>query len=347
VGVFLPPLTDARLPAIEAEVGRADRSAAAALLTQLDSRRWVALFAPHAWVAIQKARLHLRLGDGRAAAKCLSEAARMTGALEHPALVGSQAHALTLSGDRKDAKDLLASLEQRETLTPRDRLNLGIAYVEDPGKSKRAITHLERAREVLGDHPRLLAALALAYARGDAIEQARTLLDLAEASEGVDADGLAPELIKRAKKVLRPALAEEKKQRKGGKRKAGSEPALEGTTVRSPAKKKDKRRERRRRRKGSTSTSTSTSTSKPTLTSGLPPVRYEGDEPLFRAPPLPPAPELASGRGGKIRPPVPAPPVVGARTTPRPPKVGDASATDDAWADFLGDSAGPGSDDKE
>jgi hypothetical protein len=89
----------------------------------------VALFAPHAWISWQKGRLHLVVQDGRAAAVAFAEAARQLGDVKLPALLAAQAHAYVLSGDRKQARELLVDLEERDELRAWDRLNLGIVYV--------------------------------------------------------------------------------------------------------------------------------------------------------------------------------------------------------------------------
>jgi hypothetical protein len=249
VFALLPMLTDSQLSSIENEVQWADRAQAKKLLDTLEQRRLVALFAPFAWVQLQKGRLHLRLGDGRGAARAFAEAARLCGQLEQPALLGAQAHGLTLSGDRKEAHALLKTLEKRNALTPYDRLHLGITLIEE-GRPKQAAEHLEQAAEVLDRHPRALAALALVLAKTERLEEAAEVFDRAEAIEELDADALAPDLLKRARKALRGVEVG-----KGTRRTADAAP--DPSTAKAKPKKgnekrrkKDKRKERRERRKG-------------------------------------------------------------------------------------------------
>jgi tetratricopeptide (TPR) repeat protein len=244
VFAMLPVLTDSRLASIENEVQWADRSQATKLLETLEQRRLVALFAPFAWVQLQKGRLHLRLGDGRGAARAFAEAARLCGQPEQPALLGAQAHGLTLSGDRKEAHALLRTLEQRDALTPYDRLNLGIVLIEE-GRAKQAAEHLEGAAEVLDQHPRALAAFALALAKAERVDEAAEVFERAEAIEDLDEDALAPDLLKRARKALRGA--EPKSPRRSAEAAPAKTKAKKGTEKR---RKKDRRKERRERRKG-------------------------------------------------------------------------------------------------
>ena len=243
---MLPVFTDSRLVRIENEVQWADRTQAAKLLETLEQRRLVALFAPFAWVQLQRGRLHLRLGDGRAAARSFAEAARLCGQPELPALLSGQAHGLTLSGDRKEAQAILRAIEKRGALSPYDRLNLGINLIEE-GRAKQALEHLEQAAEVLDQHPRALSAFALALAKSDRANEASEVFARAEAIEDLGDDALAPDLLKRARKALRSA-----ETGKGAKR-AESTGAAQAKPKKSSEKKrskKDRRKERRERRKG-------------------------------------------------------------------------------------------------
>jgi hypothetical protein len=248
VGSFfaVPPLVDAYLERLGAKLGAASKSEATKLLEGLEARRWVALFAPHAWVSLQKGRLHMILRDGRAAAINFAEAARQLGNVEQPALLAAQAQGYVLSGDRKLARELLVKLEERDQLRPRDRVHLGIVYVEEPGKTRRALEHLQEAQEVLGDDPQVQAALALAHARAGEPEDAARWADAAESNEALDDD--VRDLLKRARKDLRGLT--EKKGKPGKKKKASEaerEPA-EAPRKETKRSKKDRRKERREKR---------------------------------------------------------------------------------------------------
>ncbi len=251
--LFIQPLMDSRLEALGNVIAAADRRRASRLLASLDTQRLVKLFASHGWVALQRGRLNLVLGNGRAAAKSFFDASRILGVPELPALVSAQAHALMIAGDRKEARPLLQSLEKRELLSPRDRIDLGLALLEESGRAQLARTHLEAAREQLGGHPRVLAGLALASARTDDGAGGMALLEAAERTEGLADDELATELVKRAKKALRPVLeAAEKRARKAPVAAGGraERPAVAATPAK-PAKKerKDRRKERREKRR--------------------------------------------------------------------------------------------------
>ncbi len=245
--LLLVPIMDGRLAAMGAAIAAADRPRAAKWLTQLEQQRIVTVFAPHAWVALQRGRLHLVLGNGRAAAKAFADCARISGHTDLPALVSAQAHALLLAGDRKDARALLGALDAKSKMTPRDQLDLGIALLEESGRTNAARTHLEAAREHLGGHPRLLAGLALAYARSDAPTEGLPLLEAAQAADEGDRDELAAELMKRARKALRPALdAAEKRGRRA--QAAASLAARSAGAVPAPTKRKEKKERRKDRR---------------------------------------------------------------------------------------------------
>lgn len=261
--VFTPSVVDSRLDSLLADLRAAPKSAANDLLGKLDERKLVALFAPCAWVSLAKGELHLKLGDGRAASSAFAECARQCGDLKSPLLVGAQGHALTLSGDRKDARALLADLESREELAALDRLNLAIAYVEDPGKLKAALRHAKLASETLGDHPRVAAALALAAAKAGETADATKYVE-ALGDDDVDADALAPELLKRARKALRQQGDSAPKKARTNKKAgsietasaeaSGAEEAGGATAEASPAaapkkKNRTRRKEKRERKK--------------------------------------------------------------------------------------------------
>lgn len=241
-GLF--PIVDGRLEALAQELGKATKGEAGKLISGLEQRWIVSRFAPHVWVSAQKGRLNLIKGDTRAAAAAFAEAARQSGDPNQPHLVGAQAHALALSGDPKGARSLLVGMEERDQLRPLDAFNLGVAYVEEPGKTSRAVELLESARKELGASLRTDAALALAYARDGKVDEAASLLeDLDESAyEGDDASRA---LYKRARRSLRQAES----KNKGGKKAAvAAEPADEKGGKKGRGK-RDRRKERREKRK--------------------------------------------------------------------------------------------------
>ena len=247
-GVFfgLFPIIDGRLESIGKELGGASRSEAGKLIAGLDDRWLVSRFAPHIWVSAQKGRLNLIKGDTRAAAHAFAEAARQGGNIEQPDLVGAQAHALGLSGDLKGARQLLVGMEERKQLRPLDAFNLGVAYVEEPGKTGRAVELLESARKDMGAGPRVDAALALAYARNGGTDEATALLERLDESSFED-DDVAKGLVKRARRSLRKATD-------GGKPKdkRKDDPMSDdesGTGKARPKSKRDRRKDRREKRK--------------------------------------------------------------------------------------------------
>jgi len=247
--LLLVPVVDRRLEALGAVISRSERGAASRWLTQLGKTRMVALFAPHAWVALQRGRLHLILGNGRAAAKSFADCARLSGSADLPALVSGQAHGLSLAGDRKEAKPLLAMLEGKQQLSPRDRLDLGIALLEEPGRASQARAHLEAARELLGGHARVLAGLALAHARSDTPGDALPLLEAAQLAEEADSDDLAAELIKRARKTLRPAIeAAEKRERRAKTAADNAARQVEARELPADARRREKKERRKQKR---------------------------------------------------------------------------------------------------
>ena len=373
----LPLVVDRRLEALGEELSRTPRSRATAALTDLEKRRLVALFAPHAWVTLQKGRLHLILGDGRAAAHAFAEAARMVGDVEDPRLMGAQAQGFTLSGDRKDARALLTKLESAKKLSARDQLNLAIVYVEEPGKIDRAIELLEEAQDELGSHPRVDGALALAYARADQLDDASERVEAAEADdEALGGDPLAQELVKRARKELR--------QREGKKGKKDKAAASSGSSKGGRSKKKDRRKERRAKRKKREGKAEPRSKAKerpesekdtdrvevlPQLEAKKPepepeakkpepeakkpepeakkpepkpvppePVVVGSDEkPVFRPPPIPPPPKV--GSSPKVSAPkIPSIKPAAKPGVAKPPTVARPPVVDDeGWGDLLGD----------
>ena len=242
-GLF--PIVDGRLEALAHELGKASKAEASKLISGLEQRWIVSRFAPHVWVSAQKGRLNLIKGDARAAAAVFGEAARQSGDPNQPHLVGARAHALALGGDPKGARQLLVGMEQRKQLRQLDEFNLGIAYVEEPGKTARAVELLESARKALGPSPRTDCALALAFARDGNARDAASLLDALEES-AFEEDDVAKDLHKRARRSLRQSEA----KAKGGKAKVAAveEPTGEKSPKTSRGK-RDRRKERREKRK--------------------------------------------------------------------------------------------------
>src|SRR5690606_10834092 len=133
-------------------------------LSTLETRRLVALFAPHAWVQYQRAQLLLKLDDPRGASRALGEAVRLSGGKADPGLRGAWAHTLLRGNDRRAAKEILLALEAEKALGARDRADLGILLTEERAHQAKAVELLEGARRD-GEETRVIAALALAYAR--------------------------------------------------------------------------------------------------------------------------------------------------------------------------------------
>lgn len=207
-----PMITDFFLARREPAILAATKATAPRLLEDLDKSVLVTAFAPDAWVTLQRGRLHLAKGDGRAAAQAFADTARILRDPSRPALRSAQAHALMLADDRVAAREHLLELEKADALSLRDRLDLGVVLLGEPARAEHARAHLQAAHDGLHGHPQASAALALALARADEHERALELVTEAEA-EARDDDALAQDLIKRAHKALRPAR---KKQRRKG-----------------------------------------------------------------------------------------------------------------------------------
>lgn len=208
--VLVPVVTDLLIERREPAIKAATKDAVPRMLEALDKSVLVTAFAPDAWVTLQRGRLHLAGGDGRAAAQAFADTARILRNPELPALRSAQAHACMLAGDRPAAREHLLALEQAGTLTPRDHLDLGVTLLGEATRAQDARTHLQAAYDALRGHPQAAAALAVALARADEPERALALLAEAEAAASAD-DALAQDLVKRAQKALRPVR---KKQRR-------------------------------------------------------------------------------------------------------------------------------------
>ncbi|WP_434421255.1 hypothetical protein [Nannocystis pusilla] len=208
-GVFLllPGLVTSRLEALGREVLAADRSRASELITELPERPIVRLFAPAAWRSLQLALLNLKLGDGHAAAAGFAETAELCGQPEAVMLISAQAHAHVLAGERTKARELLQKLTQANLLGPRDQLDLGIVLLIESKKFKQALSYIENARKTIGEHPRVVAAQALALQKLERIDEASVLLEQVQiATKDATNDSVADDLIKRARKGLQDYL---------------------------------------------------------------------------------------------------------------------------------------------
>jgi hypothetical protein len=250
IAVFLavPVIVDGRLQRIGAATRGLGKAAATDALRDLERPWMVAMFAPIAWIELQRGRLLLQQGDGRGAARALAECGRMCGATKHPALLGAQARAYALSGDRKEARALLVELDGAGKLDGRGHLDLAIVLLGDTGRIGRAQAHLDEAARELGDHPQVAAARALALVREDRPEPAAELLDVAERDARED-DPIAQELIKRARKLLRPALPAAKKAERADRGSPRPTAQERPEPRKAGGRKKDKRKERRQKRK--------------------------------------------------------------------------------------------------
>ncbi|WAS93927.1 tetratricopeptide repeat protein [Nannocystis punicea] len=208
-GVFLllPGLVTSRLEQLGREVLAADRSRAGELLTELPQRPIVRLFAPAGWRTLQLALLNLKLGDGHAAAAGFAETAELCGQPEAVMLISAQAHAHVVAGERTKARELLQKLTQANLLGPRDQLDLGIVLLIESKKFKQALSYIEAARKTIGDHPRIVAAQALALQKLERIDEASVVLEQVQiAIKDVAPDSVTDDLIKRARKGLQDYL---------------------------------------------------------------------------------------------------------------------------------------------
>lgn len=248
VGVFwLSPLVvDAQLERRAVAARGVSKAKATELLRDLEQPWQVAMFAPIGWVELQRGRLLLQQGDGRGAARALAECGRMCGAPKHPELLAGQARGYMLSGDRKEARALLIELEGQGKLDARSHLDLAIVLLGEGGRTSKAQEHIDVATRELGDHPQVAAARALALLREEQHQGAAGELIEGAANDARDDDPIAQELIKRARKLSKPAQGPKKAVRaERGAKPVASEPA----GGRRGSKKKDKRKERRERRK--------------------------------------------------------------------------------------------------
>ena len=205
IGVFLllPTLVTGRLERLGFAIQAADRNGAAELLRSLRNRPVVQFFAPHAWLTLQEGVLQLKVGDGKAAAVNFVETARLMHQPDAVMLLSAQAHALVVGGERAEARELLQRLAKENLIGPRDQLDLGIVLLTESKKNKQALAYIEAARKSIGEHPRVLAAMALALQKTERIDEASELLEQVQISlQGGEADPVVEDLVKRARKGL-------------------------------------------------------------------------------------------------------------------------------------------------
>lgn len=208
-GVFLllPGLVTSRLEQLGREVMAADRVRAGELVTELPARPIVRLFAPAGWQSLQLALLNLKLGDGHAAAAGFAETADLCGQPDAVMLTSAQAHAYVVAGERGKARDLLQKLTQANLLGPRDQLDLGIVLLIESKKFKQALSYIEAARKTIGDHPRILAAQALAFQKLERIDEASELVEqVTIAIKDAAVDPVTDDLVKRTRKGVQDFL---------------------------------------------------------------------------------------------------------------------------------------------
>jgi tetratricopeptide (TPR) repeat protein len=205
--VIIPALTQNALTKIERTIESASRRRAGALLRTLRSRLFVSVFAPRAWVSLQEARLHLKLGDGKAAARGFAETARRCRQPDAVMLVSAQAHALVVAGDRKNARKLLNKLSKAKLLSPRDQLDLAIVLLTtSEKKARQALAYVDAARKTIGEHPRLIAAHALALLQLEKVDEASEQLERAQIFLQEDPDPVVDDLVRRGRLKLRQVI---------------------------------------------------------------------------------------------------------------------------------------------
>lgn len=202
--LLLPAIVLARLERIGRDVQAASPKAAAEMLQRLPGKPVVQFFAPTAWRTLHEGILQLKVGDGKTAAANFAETARLIRQPEAVMLVSAQAHALVVAGNFTDARELLQRLAKENMLVSRDQLDLGIVLlVESQKKNKQALAYIEAARKTIGDHPRVLAAMALALQKTERIDEASELLEQVQIiQQGADTDPVVEDLVKRARKGL-------------------------------------------------------------------------------------------------------------------------------------------------
>ena len=212
---LFPVVIQGLLAPLERRVLAARRSEATGLLQEVRTRRVVRQFAPHAWLTLQEGRLHLRRGDGKAAARAFTETVRLSRGADAPGLISAQAHALLLADQPEQTRELLQQLAKKHPLSPTDHLHLGLAMLASKGRGPEALEQVRAAEAGLGPHPRVLAALALALHRNDEAVPALEALQRAQEALGSEADPFDEALIQRGTKLLRTVQkAQQKRERK-------------------------------------------------------------------------------------------------------------------------------------
>ncbi|MCB9704478.1 MAG: hypothetical protein H6711_21520 [Myxococcales bacterium] len=202
--VLIPAMIQHRLENLAQRVSDANRTQAAEFKRSLPSKPLVKLFAPAAWVTLQDAQIALRLGDGRTAARLFAETAQLCKRPDAVMLVSAQAHALVVANERKAARELLNKLAAAKLLGPRDQLDLGIVMLLDSHKkSRQAMAYIEAARKTIGDHPRVIAAMALALQRAERVDEAAELLERSQISLQEEPDPVVEALVNRARRDMR------------------------------------------------------------------------------------------------------------------------------------------------
>ncbi|MCB9702295.1 MAG: hypothetical protein H6711_10400 [Myxococcales bacterium] len=215
--IAYPALVRALLRPLERRVAATGRSGASGLLRELRAAWRVRRLAPHAWLPLQEARLHLAVGDGKAAMRSLADLRRLAGGSD-PAILRAQVHAALLAGDPKALREAMSEREAAGALGPWDRLHRAIVALDGGSRGEAAVLEdLEAARAALGDHPWVLAALTLAHERSDRPAEAEALAALATAALA-DHHEVAAGLLRRAEKGLRTyRKAQQRRERRGAK----------------------------------------------------------------------------------------------------------------------------------
>ena len=199
--LVFPRIIRVLLRPLEREVAGATRRNASHCLGLLRERRIVRIFAPHAWLKVQEAKLHLIAGDGLAAARAFAEIARLSGLREPSAnLLGAQTHAFLVANDLKQAGEVSDARIKLGEIGPWDRLHQALIVLANGRRSEAVVKELCDVRDQLGDDPWVLAALTLAYERSGALPEALAIAEVAKAAAD---DELAKSLLKRAEKGLR------------------------------------------------------------------------------------------------------------------------------------------------
>ncbi|HFE45005.1 MAG TPA: hypothetical protein ENJ18_05845 [Nannocystis exedens] len=244
--LVFPRIIRVLLRPLEREVAGATRRNASHCLGLLRERRIVRIFAPHAWLKVQEAKLHLIAGDGLAAARAFAEIARLSGLREPSAnLLGAQTHAFLVANDLKQAGEVSDARMKLGEIGPWDRLHQALILLANGRRSEAVVKELSDAREQLGDDPWVLAALTLAYERSGALPEALAIAEVAKAAAD---DELAKSLLKRAEKGLRAyrkSLQQKQRKSKSKASRKASDPHQEthqGSLA--PGKAKDRRKPR-------------------------------------------------------------------------------------------------------